>query len=492
MKKIKYIVTSLVLVSLFSCTFENENPNQVRQEDIRPDQYLPGAMVSSYRVQARTMNILGNRFMQNWYGNINDVTGLDVSAEYTLNLDNSFYSGIWDGLYLSVNNFHQILNYEGVDYDNHKAIAYIMKSYYMQYIVDLYGDCPYTEAFQGSDRLTPLYDNDAQVYLELMNNVDTALALIENADANDKVVGLQDVMYGGNMSSWVNFAKLLKIKLLLRQSGASGSTPNGQSYAAYIQDNFDLIAASGIPTAAAATINPGYSSATAAQQNPLYDLFFNITGNEQGFGTQQTASGYIADFMNGTLNGVPDPRRGSLYVLQSGNIVAANQGENSGYEGITLSKVKPVFPATDSDGVVMSLAEAHFLLAEAYERGYLSGDAQTEFNSGIAASFTFLSASPGTYLTQIDSVPGLGWNGGNHIEAIMTQKWLATNGFNAIESYIDYTRTGFPNVPLATTAIYPNRPVRLPYPLSEFVANSANVPKLTQAQLFSEGPFWKN
>lgn len=74
----------------------------------------------------------------------------------------------------------------------------------------------------------------------------------------------------------------------------------------------------------------------------------------------------------------------------------------------------------------------------------------------------------------------------------MTQKWLAVNGINPIESYIDLTRTGYPVLPLATTAIYPNRPYRLSYPLSEYVANSANVPTLTQSQLFVQGPFWKN
>ena len=140
----------------------------------------------------------------------------------------------------------------------------------------------------------------------------------------------------------------------------------------------------------------------------------------------------------------------------------------------------------------MSQAEAHFLLAEAFDKNYLIGDAQSQFTQGITASFAFSGVSIGTYLTDIDAVPGFGWNGGNHLEAIMTQKWLATNGFNAIESFIDYTRTGFPNVPLALTATKANRPYRLPYPTSELVANSANVPASSSSQLFSVGPFWKN
>ncbi len=492
MKKIKYILTSLFVASLFSCTLDNEDPNNIHQEDIRPDQILPGAMVSSYRVQARTMNILGNRMMQNWYGNINDVTGFDTSPEYTLNVDNSFYTAVWDGTYTAVNNFHQILIYESDVYDNHKAIAYIMEAFYMQYIVDLYGDAPYSDAFKGADQITPAYDDDAVIYFNLIENINAAIALIDSADADDKVVASEDVIYAGDMSAWKNFASLLKVRLLLRQSGLTGTNPNGESYATYIQNEFDAIALAGIPTPVATTINPGYSSGSAAQQNPNYDLFYGITGTASQFFNQTTASGYIADFLNGDLNGVTDPRRAQLYKLEGGEVVGAYQGESTGYAGITFSKIKGLFPATNSDGLIMSTPEAWFLLAEAYENGYLSGDAQAAFTNGITASFTFLGSPIGTYLTDIDAVSGLGWNGGNHIEAIMTQKWLAVNGINAIESFIDHTRTGYPNLPVAITALYPHRPYRLSYPLSEFVANSANVPSLTQAQLFVQGPFWKN
>lgn len=492
MKKIKYILTTLVIASMFSCALDNENPNAIHQEDIRPDQIMPGAMVSSYRVQAITMNVLGNRLMQNWYGNINDVTGLDSSPEFTLNIDNSFYTGIWDGTYRAINNFHQILNYDSPNYDNHKAIAYIMESFYMQYLVDLYGDVPYSEAFQGSANITPAYDDDEVIYYNLVQNINTAIDLINNADANDNVVGNEDVINGGDMTAWTNFANLLKTRILLRQSNLTGTNPAGESYQTYIQNEFNVIAAMGIPTPVATTINPGYSNNNAAQQNPNYGIFYGITDAASQFYNQTTASGYIADFLNGDINGIVDPRSSKLYVLQGGEVVAAYQGENSGYESLTLSKIVGQFPTASSDGLVMSLPEAWFLLSEAFDKGYLTGDAKQAFDNGITASFAFSGASIGNYLSDIDTVSGLGWNGGNHTEAIMTQKWLAVNGINPIESYIDLTRTGYPVLPLATTAIYPNRPYRLSYPLSEYVANSANVPTLTQSQLFVQGPFWKN
>ena len=105
---------------------------------------------------------------------------------------------------------------------------------------------------------------------------------------------------------------------------------------------------------------------------------------------------------------------------------------------------------------------------------------------------TLLGATPGSYLIGIDGKPGLGWNAGTNIESIMTQKWIALNGINALESFIEYNRTGYPNIPLATTAQFPNRPRRLMYPTSELVSNSANVPSVTLNQIFVQGPFWYN
>lgn len=496
MKKIKFILASFAIAIVASCSFENDDPNRIPEEAIRPDQMLPGAMVMTYRVQARTMHLFGNRLMQNWYGNINGVTGFDTAPEYTLNIDNDFYSSIWDGIYRGVNNFRKVQDYDSPNYDNHKAIAKIMEAFYMQTIVDLYGDCPYEEAFQGNENITPTYTDDAVVYKALMTQLNEAIALIENADADDEVVGSEDVMLDGDMNQWINFANLVKVRMLLRQSSVA-------SEAGYIQDEFDNIYNTyGVPTASAININPGYSDAITEQLNPSYYLFYNLAGNLFSYGQQATPSGYIADFMNGNLPatgaGVVDPRREYLYELKNGEVLAAYQGEitEDGYQGVVFSKVNALFSSPSSDGIVMSLPEAHFLLSEAYLQGYFPGGdsaAQSAFNSGVEASFDFLGASDyATYATAIDAVAGSGWNGGNKLEAIMTQKWIAVNGVNPTESFIDHVRTGYPDLPLATTAIYPHRPYRLMYPLSEYVANSANVPNLSQADLFSQGPFWKN
>lgn len=135
-----------------------------------------------------------------------------------------------------------------------------------------------------------------------------------------------------------------------------------------------------------------------------------------------------------------------------------------------------------------------FLQAEAVQRNLLPGVAKNLYESGITESYKFfgLSAADATaYYNQAISL--VNWNAstGNEIEAIINQKWIALNGINGIETWIENTRTGFPaHVPLSTVAPGTSRPVRLLYPSSEISGNTANVPAQNESQAFTSRVFW--
>ena len=57
----------------------------------------------------------------------------------------------------------------------------------MQYLVDLYGDIPYTEAFKGVDNITPAYNDDQFVYRQLLNELDDARDIILNSTTADDI-----------------------------------------------------------------------------------------------------------------------------------------------------------------------------------------------------------------------------------------------------------------------------------------------------------------
>jgi hypothetical protein len=142
------------------------------------------------------------------------------------------------------------------------------------------------------------------------------------------------------------------------------------------------------------------------------------------------------------------------------------------------------------DAPIFTGAEAWFLRAQAILSGDLVGSAQTAYESGIEASFDYLGATgAATYYGQ--NIENVGWNAStNKLEAIITQKWIGLNGVDAIQSWFDYTKTGYPSdLPISALATTPERPVRLLYPASEITANP-NVP--SQSNAFSDKIFWAN
>jgi len=535
MKKFK-IFASLLLIGAITASCNdyldvNENPNQIHEDVLSPQLVFPGAVSQIYRTQAGTMMQFGNVMMNSWAGN-SYVFGSPFAKEYTLSaVDNSFYNGIWNGIYLGVNNFAYIENISNTDhkYDNYVAMAKIMKAYYLQTIVDLYGDIPYSEAFRGQENLTPKYDNDETVYQSLYKNLEEATALIQAENPAALKPSADDIVFQGNMTSWNSFANSVKLRMLIRMTKVTGSmaTFRDQKLAALssaINSGQSFITTDVIE-------NPGYSPSSDDNMNPFF-LTWRI--NSAGTAPQNysliTVSEHMAVSLNGNpnsftqsyyqkFNALPDPRRSRLFTaisytgLPSGSLKGVRQGATPGQPGApsdvtTVSKLANgnfsgaaalSLTSGNRGGVVMSLAESKFLQAEAALRyPSLFSGAQTAFNAGITASAVWvgLSATSMTsYITNANTRPGLGWTGtdAQKLEAIMTQKWIALTNVNPTEMYIEYNRTGLPITPLATSAAMPNKPYRLIYPVSEYVGNSANVPNISSADAFTKNattPFW--
>jgi hypothetical protein len=508
-----------LIISLASCESYldvNETPNQALLSQVTPNLALSAAQTQTYRsisgdnrnieggIFSSNLNQFGNVMMNSWAGNVN-TTGDPYGSEYRSAMTTSFYQSIWNYSYLNIANLSNITKYPSGDYDNHKAIAKILISFYMQNIVDLYGDCPYSQAFLGNDNLTPAYDDDKDIYRSLLTNLDQAITLIGAADAGDAVVGTEDAMMAGNMDKWVRFANTIKLRLLIRQSGLTDA-----GTITYLNTELNKLAATNKFLIDDVTINPGYSNAGSDNQNPFYGQYgYTISG-----GATSNRSFIVASRNAATkLNSTADARRGRLFTLVTGNVVGIDQGESALAAPDIVSSIGaaivPVPVAGNSSvgssmsAYVMTLSEVKFLLAEAglkYPVFTPLYDPQTTFEDGIRASFVRLSVAttPGgsltaanAYIAANDTRPSFGWTGTvNKIEAIMTQKWIALMHVSGHQSWIDYVRTGFPITPNALNNTL-GKPNKLMYPQSEIRANSTNVPYQTSASVFVTGPFWK-
>ncbi|WP_055435699.1 SusD/RagB family nutrient-binding outer membrane lipoprotein [Lacinutrix algicola] len=483
-KHISKFIIALGFITVFSCGEEyldiNDSPNSATASVVTPDLILAGALKRAYDGHSATTNQLGNVFMYNWGANINSFSSGFVT-EYSLDIDNTFYSTVWDNTYIRLANFQNIITNEDPAYSNHKAIALIAKTFYMQYIVDLYGDAPYSQAWLGGANLYPAYDDDLTIYRSLYSNLEEAITLINASTGSNP--GNADIVFGGDMAQWERFANTLKLRLLVRESDATSA--DSQTYVASKMATLNSVEF----LTTDVTINPGYE-ATTDKQNPFWDRFFTTDGIATTTRQFVVAGDYAMKYLNGSLTGVSDSRRERLYAPASdGSYSGVIQGAVSS-DPTTPSALSILGPgiiiSASQDGYMMTASESYFLQSEAALNLSLTGDPKALFESGVEASFTLLGADIGNYLAS-----NQGWDAStNKLETIMTQKWLATNGLNAIESYIDYTRTGYPVIPLATTAQQSTKPFRLLYPSSELIGNSQNVPSQNTNSAYTTKVFW--
>lgn len=493
--KIKKTILFLFALAIVSVSCEefldvNDNPNSPPIST--PSLTLPVALQDFAALNGRTMTYLGNQLVVNW-ATPSNWSANSIYMRYDFSADD--FTNVFETSYVSIfKNLTYVETYEdptgAIDYSNYKAISKIVKGFQYQLLVDLYGDIPYTEANLRGDNPTPVYDDAETVYKSVIADLGAAVDLINNAD-NAEDPGSQDILFGGHMEDWIEFANSIKLRMLVRMSNT------GQD--SFISGEIASIIANGggfIHTSAAT--NPGYSS-DEGKQSPFYDYFVQPNGAQTNRQDYTVASEYALEW----LTNVSDPRMERLYKeAANGGFKGAVQSTvlpGTGFTSEDLSKVGPgLLVSAEQDQIVMSMAEALFVQAEATVRGYLPGGdaaAQELYEAAIEASFIQLGVEDAeneaeTYYNQ--PIKNVSWsNSPNKIEAIITQKWVALNGTSSIESWIDLTRTGFPvGLPIPDESSG-SRPLGLLYPSSERSRNSNNVPSQSAGDVFTKAPFWR-
>ncbi|GAA4812241.1 SusD/RagB family nutrient-binding outer membrane lipoprotein [Litoribaculum gwangyangense] len=475
MKQIHKILAFLILIlgatSCDSYLDVNDSIDNPNLDELNPNQLIVGAQALSAETYTNRVNRIGNWMAVAWSGNyqaFNDAYGPESRYQFS----STFYDDIWDDLFRYVSNFATIEKYEdGKNWGNQKAAAKILKAFYFQYIVDLYGNAPYTEAFDGTDNLFPKYDDAQDIYLSLIDSIDEAVSLI---DASSESFGNSDITFNGDMDQWVAFANTVKLRLLVRLilKAEGDATLLSKVNSEFAELNSATFITEDV------TINPGYAD-TDDRQNPFWEVYgFTPAGVETNQGRQTGPSLFAVNLMSG------DPR---LNLIWDG---AAGTEQNGG--GSSSGIGDGILKGPDADLPIMLASESYFLQAEAIERGYLSGNAQTMFNMGVQASFDTLGAGDASaYITNTDADANLGFNGGDALGAIITQKWIALTSVSGAELWIEYNRTGYPaNLPLPANSTDPNIPVRLLYPASEYSGNSDNVISQSRSDAFNSKIFW--
>lgn len=494
------LLTGLMVVAATGCKKDffdiNNNPNDITSGSITSDLIIPAALHNAGALDAGG-NSVGYDWLNKWMGYwSNSGSFAPIQEESTYNITSTFLTARWTGTYDWLNDFHtaeQKAIAEGKEF--YAGIAKVMKAKGFQDLVDIYGDIPYSQAFQLKEFPTPKYDDGKEIYEDLQRVLDEAIEIFET-ETLPAGAGSVDIMYNGNTGLWIRFANTLKLRLLIRQSEVPGFDPSAEIA--------KIIAKGGVlQSGETADVNPGYSNAED-KQNPYYASFgFSVTGVSNNEGDR--ANNY---FLN-ILKANNDPRLERFFSPASspsnpsdpyvGTVYGAAPNDN--FNSQKTSGFGPGLIASASQSQwIMTSVESMFLYAEAVARGWIAGNAQAAFENAVRESFIWLGvpnavAAANDYMLNTASA---NWaNSGTTImekvRFIVYQKYIALAGINPLEAWNDYRRLGVPaNLPLS---VDPGRvgtglPVRLLYPLSEYTVNRTNVEAEGSINQFSSKVFW--
>lgn len=445
----------------------NTDPNNPTQASV--DLVLPTAQGYTAYIIGNPYQILGGLWAQYW---TQGPTGSQYKNFDQYTITSSDFDRQWLQLYSGPLNDSKFLIDEGtrLNRPNYTAIGKIMQAYIYQYLTDLHGDIPFSEAL-NPDNPSPKYDSQEEVYNGLVKLIEEGVALID--EASDDHPGEDDFLFGGDMTWWRKFANTLKLRVYLRQ--------------AYVR-----------PAVAEAGIKALYASGAqfldidedvemeftdeVFNQNPLFATYQALT--EDNLVASQTAMEYFSTTDDPRVDvfyqrAVAAPNAGSHAGIDQGNGTnLTNQSANS------YSKPGPEIGGPnggeEAPVVFMSAAESYFLQAEAVARGWGKGNAQTLYNQGILASFLrwgFNITEANAFMGQPSVVFPAAGSKEEKIEAIITQKWASMAGTQNVEAWTEWRRTGYPGIfnVSASSNIGDRFPARILYPDSE-VTRNANTP----------------
>ncbi|MEG0647259.1 MAG: SusD/RagB family nutrient-binding outer membrane lipoprotein, partial [Bacteroides sp.] len=151
----------------------------------------------------------------------------------------------------------------------------------------------------------------------------------------------------------------------------------------------------------------------------------------------------------------------------------------------------------------LGYADMNFILAEAAERGWISGAAKDYYEEGIKASFDFVRATVpdnpeythdmpitdeyiAAYLQGKGVAYAIGGSSADRLKQIWMQSYLASYFHTSWDSYYEYRRTGYPVLPInPETNLNDDKtkiPVRWLYPESESNYNKEQLEKALKRQ----------
>lgn len=455
------------------------NPNSPSEGQVPPTLILTNVIASTMG-EYRPLVGVYNGWSQ-YIASISSQQG-DISFQGYLGAEAGFdwYSVLRDALSME-------LEGDRIQAPAYKGIANFFKAYCLTEMSLQMGDIPMSEALQGkeSNHFTPKYDTQKEVFMNCLSLLDEANTILAEAAAQKVSVGNGDILFGGNVASWQKAVNALRIRILINLSKKADDAD------LKVKEQFAMI-----------LNNPGKYPLFASNEDNATFKWYDIDGNRYLLFYQLANSDYyrIGSTYYNLIKKYNDPRM-AVVAERTKTAATANPNAtefdvteyggvdcNDSYENIyarrdessIYSRARYCTP-TGEPMIILGYPELCFNIAEAINRGWVSGKAEDYYQAGIRASMQNYKISDATINEYLNS-SAVAYGG--QLEQILNQKYIAFFNNSGWESFYNIRRTGVPALHIGENMNNPSGkvPVRWRYPQAEYQTNELNVKEAIRRQ----------
>jgi len=404
----------------------------------------------------------------------------------------------WEGLYGAIKDLDVIIKQGTAETRyTYAGIAKILKAYSFSVLVDVYGDCPFSE-FNKFDAgiKQPKFDKGSDIYPQLIKLIDEGIADIKNTAPNASKPGADDYIYKGNTTNWIKAANTLKLKLYtqvrLVQDVKAQVTALLASPSTLISTQAESFMLPYGPYGTTDDRHPAYGDYNATQRGSqlfspwLYEIMKGKNANILTNITDPRIPYYIYNqkSASGTPENCTDYRDGGFISILFGSSGPCRDGSNSStysllglypaggrYEDNGAATITTLTPLGAGTGALphqfITYADRVYLEAELVNAGVITGDEKALFSKALDESFLQMDniitnyikpssagkaqvvpaiatlAATTTYKTAVLAAYDKAATASKRLEYIMTEKWI-NRIENPVDSWTDYRRTKFP------------------------------------------------
>lgn len=485
MKNLKYIFITIV-VSLFviSCNdLEEINTNPDKSTTATPDMLAANTLVKTFKLANSSPDVYVQITVFDHH-----VTKMSSSAE-----PGQYYWSYFP--YGSFGNYKYLTDLEdmvvfaegSIAESSYRGLALFLKAWYgYQATLDL-GDVPYSEAGMARDGITqPVYDSQADVFAGILADLKQAESFFA---AGINFNG--DIMYSGNASKWRKLCNALQLHVLQTMSKKATAADKARFA--------EIVSAGNLMTGNADDFKLVYTTNT----NASYP-FYNANNQRLDQAASTLTVDALKNYNDYRLFYFADPATKMLGTYTESDFeayvgapyeMASNTLSVNGDAGMYSLVNKRYTLYRDNDPLLFfTYAEQCFIIAEAIEEGWMSGNAQTYYENGVKAQLSYYMSLPNTTgnvhgrpITQtyinnyFTGEAAFKTNGSkqDRLEQIWIQRWLIDYFQPNSAYYHQFLRTGFPEYVLnpATSLNEDDQnafPKRWRYPSNEVTTNPLN------------------